>query len=375
MSRSRKFASRPRKVASILALATVLAVLVAACEDEEEPLDLADDPEEEEPDAEEPADPDDEEDEEPEADDPEDEEDPGEDDAPDGSGELASITVGDIQGIPSTFLQFAVDEGFLEDEGLDVTVEPNPGGAANIPGVESGEFEIAGSNVISVYLARAEGLPMQMVSAGTFATEEPDEDFSHILVPEDSDIEEPTDLEGRSVAVNTLANIAEVTIRAALERNDVEHSDIEFVEMGFPDMVPAALDGEIDAVHVIEPFQSIGWDQGMREIIAPYAETEPGLAIGSYFSSDEYIEENPEVIDSFIAGVSAGGEYVEENPEEFRDALVELADLDPEVADGANLPAWGGPVDTESAELLSEYMVEFDLFDEAPPTDEVIYQP
>lgn len=289
--------------------------------------------------------------------------------------DMVSLTVGDILGTPAAFSQFAVDKGFFTDQGLDVTIEPNPGGAANIPGVEAGDFQIAGSNVVSVLLARSQGLELKMVSAGTFGTDSADTDFSLVLVPGDSDIEGPEDLNGRSVAVNTLANIAEVTIRASLENAGAEHEDIEFVEMGFPDMVPAALEGRVDAVHVIEPFMSIGLSEGMRGIIAPYSGTRANLAIGSYFSSDSYIAENSDVIDRFIEAVSQAGVYVAENPDEFRQALVDIAGLDPAVAEAVNIPPWGGPVDVESVELIGDFMVQFGLLDEVPPMEEVVYSP
>lgn len=307
--------------------------------------------------------------------DPATEDDQGDAGAQDGGDEMTSLTVGDIQGTPSAFLEFAVQEGFFEAEGLEVTVEANPGGAANIPGVEAGDFEIAGSNIVSVLLARGEGLELRMVSAGTFGPEDPEDDFSRIVVPGDSDISGPEDLNGRSVAVNTLANIAELTTRAALENVGAEHEDIDFVEMPFPDMVPAVQDGQVDAAFVIEPFASIGLDQGLQDVLSPYAQTAPNLAVGSYFSSDAYIEENPEVIDRFVAGVTAAGEHIEDNQQEFRDALVDLAGLEPGVAEMVHIPSWGGPVDVDSVELIGDLMVRYELFDEAPPTDEVVYQP
>jgi NitT/TauT family transport system substrate-binding protein len=286
-----------------------------------------------------------------------------------------SITVGDIAGTPSAFLQFTADQGFFEEQGLDVTVDVSPGGAANVPGVMAGDYEIAGSNVVSVLLARGEGLPLRMISAGTFATEEPDDDFSAVLVLPDSDIEDHEGLDGRSVAVNTLANVAELTIRASLDNLGAGHENIDFVEMPFPDMLPALEEGRIDAVHVIEPFMSIGLQQDMRSVLIPYNQTQPGLAIGSYFSSEQYIAENPEVIERFIAGVEAGSQYIADNPDEFRAALPDLADLEPEVAEIVNVPDWGGPVDVESVELIAQRMEEFDIIGEAPPLEEVVHSP
>lgn len=301
----------------------------------------------------------------------------GSDTGPDEGGEEGPVTVrvGDVLGVPAAFLEFAVQEGIFSEHGLDVQVEANPGGAANVPGVVAGDFEIAGSNVVSVLLARNEGLPLKIVSAGTFGGADAAGDFAAILVTEDSPIQAPADLDGRTVAINTLANVAEVTTRASLENAGAGHENIEFVEMGFPDMIPALQDGQVDAIFEIEPFLSVGRGQGLRPVIAPYSGTQPEMAIGSYFSSDQYIAENPEVVDSFIAGVSDAGEYIAANPDLFRDALVELADLDPEVAAEVNLPRWGGPVDVPSVELTGDLMVRYGLLDEVPPMTEVVYSP
>lgn len=73
--------------------------------------------------------------------------------------------------------------------------------------------------------------------------------------------------------------------------------------------------------------------------------------------------------------MSAAGDYVAANPDEFRDALVDLANLEPDVAAVVNLPPWGGPVDVPSVELIGELMVQFGLIDQVPPVDEVVYLP
>lgn len=298
----------------------------------------------------------------------------GEDGGESAESGVVTLRVGDVLGTPAAFLQYAVQQGFFEEQDLDVQVEPNPGGAANIPSVQAGDFQIAGSNVVSVLLARSQGLELKLVSAGTFGGQTAETDFAQILVAADSDIQGPADLDGRSVAINTLANIAEVTARASIENAGGGQENIEFVEIGFPDMIPALQDGQVDAIFEIEPFVSIGLAQGLRSVIAPYAGTQPGMAIGSYFSSDQYIEQNPEVIDRFIAGVSAAGEAVAADPDAFRDALVDLAGLEPEVAEAVVIPDWGGPVDVPSVELIGELMVRYELTGEVPPIEEVVYQ-
>ena len=133
------------------------------------------------------------------------------------SGDLTPLAVGVIPITDVVPLYIAIEEGLFEEAGLEVTPTLAEGGAAIIPGVEAGEFQIGFSNVVSLVNATAAGIQLQALTGGMKANEEAP-DWSAVLVGADSDIQEPADLAGRTIAVNTLANIGEVTIRASLRR-------------------------------------------------------------------------------------------------------------------------------------------------------------
>lgn len=275
-----------------------------------------------------------------------------------------AINVAETAGIPSAFLNYGVEQGFFEEEGLDVTVDTSAGGAAAVPGLVSGGLQLAGSNTVSALLAADKGLPVSIVAPGTFASETEGEDFSAVLVAQDSEIQEAADLAGKRIAVNTLENIGDVTISAVLEERGVDPSSVEFVEIGFPDMIPALERGQIDAAWEIEPFVSIGEQSGNRPVLWPYVEAYPGLMVGSFLATNEYREQNPEVIEAFRNGLAATAESVAEDPDAFRDALPDLAKVDPEIAKAMTLPVWKSEVDTESLEFIEEQMREHGLISE-----------
>ncbi|GAB3272527.1 ABC transporter substrate-binding protein [Arthrobacter pigmenti] len=281
-----------------------------------------------------------------------------------GAESMTTIRVAETAGAPSAFLQYGVDQGFFEEEGLDVQVDVSAGGAAAIPGVVSGDLQLAGSNVVSVMLAASKGLPVSMVAAGTRTAETVEEDFSKVLVKGDSNIDEPQDLAGKTIAVNTLENISEVSIKAALESENVDLSNIEFVELGFPDMVPALENEQVDAVMAIEPFVTIGLNNGHRAVLSPYVQAQPGLQIGSYVATKAYIEENPDTIEAFRRGVAATGQSIAEDTESFREALPELASIQPDAVGSMNLPVWKANVDTESLRFLEEKMRQYGITSE-----------
>ena len=147
----------------------------------------------------------------------------GDDGGGGGAGEPAKVRVQDTAGVPSAFLEYGVKEGFFKKRKLDVEVQPSQGGATVVPSVVSGDIDIGGSNLVSVLLAQSKEIPVKIVAPGTFVRDKQDEDFSGIIVAEDSDIREPKDLEGKTLAVNTLKNVAEVTAKESLEQEGRRH--------------------------------------------------------------------------------------------------------------------------------------------------------
>lgn len=283
-----------------------------------------------------------------------------------------TIKVGEVAGIPSAFLQYGSNQGFFKKHGLKLDIETGAGGAAIIPGVVSGDYAIGGSNIVSVMLGVSKGLPIQMVTSGTGVGEGEKEDFSAILVPSDSGIDKPADLAGKTIAVNTLKNISEVTVKTALENKGVDPSSVKLTELEFPEMLPALKRGEVDAVHEIEPFVTLGIQEGFTPIVYPYVATKPGMQIGSYVTSKPYLEKNSDVVEAFRAGIADTAAAIEKDPEAFRKALPDLTELSPEAAEKATLPVWRAHIDEETLTFVSEQMVKYGLLDKPADLNQVI---
>ena len=125
-----------------------------------------------------------------------------------------------------------------------------------------------------------------------------EEAWADLLVLKDGPIKEPKDLEGKTIAVNTLKNICEVTIRKSLSDMGVDDTTLKFTEVPFPDM-NAALEAErVDGACVVEPFVSQGKAGKAKGIDPFYVNTAPDLTVATYFTSKQYAEENPEVVDA-----------------------------------------------------------------------------
>jgi NitT/TauT family transport system substrate-binding protein len=297
----------------------------------------------------------------------------GDDDGGGGeSGEQASVRVQDTAGVPSAFLEYGVQEGFFKDRQLDVQVTPSQGGATVVPAVVSGDTDIAGSNLVSVLLAQGKDIPVKIVAPGTFVRA--DQDFSAILVTGDSDIRSPKDLEGKTLAVNTLENVAELTAKASLAKQGVDVESIELAEVDFPDMNGALAEGRVDAAFQIEPFVSLGVKEGHRIIDRPYVGTKPGLQIGCYFTSEQYLSENEDVVQRFREGVADTADAIAQDPAAFREFLPEASEIPPPAAQKAVLPEWKADNDQASLDLTAELMERYGVTEEKPDTSEAVEQ-
>jgi NitT/TauT family transport system substrate-binding protein len=269
-------------------------------------------------------------------------------------------------------LYLGIDQGFFEDEQLEIEPQLAEGGAAITPAVVSGDFQIGFSNTVSLLIAGSQDLPVEIISQGVLAGKTVEEAWADLLVLKDGPIEDPKDLEGKTIAVNTLNNICEVTIKASLEKEGVAVDQLKFAEVPFPDM-NAALEAErVDGACVVEPFMSQGKAGAARGIDPFYVNTAPDLTVATYFTSKQYAEENGDVVDRFVKAINRSLEYAQSHPDQVRKILLEYTEIPPEAAEQIKLPVWRTDLNEPTIELLADLSEKYGLIEEKPDLEELI---
>lgn len=271
-----------------------------------------------------------------------------------GSAEPVTIKVGVIPIADVAPLYLGMEQGFFKDEQLTVKPQIAEGGAAIATSVLSGDYDFGFSNVVSLVTARSKGLPLKIVSQGVSGHETEAEAFDTLLVPKGSDIREARDLEGKTVAVNALNNIGPLSINYAIEQAGGDYKKVKYVEVPFPDMI-AALEAErIDAAWVVEPFASQGKGAGMRSIFAPFEEVSPNLTIATYFTTEQKIQEQEDVVDRFVRAMEKSLQYAQDNPDAVRKIVLTYTKIPKPAADNMTLPNWKPAYNDESIEKTIE---------------------
>jgi NitT/TauT family transport system substrate-binding protein len=286
-------------------------------------------------------------------------------------GDLTDVKVGVIPIVDTAPLWLGKEKGFFSDEGLNLDITTTTGGAAAVPGVVGGSFDIAFGNTVSMMVAVDQGLSLKYLTNGVTTTGE-DPDFSAVVVPKDSPIKTPKDLEGKTVSVNNLKNIGDTTIRKVVRDDGGDPSTINFVEVAFPD-APAALErGQVDAAWVLEPFLSQSLGQGARVVTYNYVDFDPNLDIAGYFTTTDKIENDPEMVSAFQTAMKKSLSYAQDHPDEARDIVGTYTKIDEQTRAKMTLPRWKPEFDRAAYEKLGEAAQGDGTISSAPDLDAIL---
>ena len=286
--------------------------------------------------------------------------------------EQVDLTVGVIPILDVAPIYLGVQEGFFEDEGLNLTLELAQGGAASVPGVGSGQFQFGFSNTTSLLLAAQNNLGLKAIANGASATSDPMEDFHGLVVKADSPLQGFADLAGKRIGVNTLNNIHTTTVNEVIREAGGDPTGNTFVELPFPDMAQAVANGDVDAGVIVEPFLTMALNAGDRNLGSNLASVAEGMTVAMYFTSEAYAQENADIVERFTTAMNTSLTYANENPDAVREVLGTYTNIDPAVAAEVTLPAWPTEIDRASVEKLSELAQGDGMLTSAPDLDALL---
>lgn len=285
---------------------------------------------------------------------------------------LTKITVGVIPIVDCAPIYLGAEKGFFKDEGLQLDIQQASGGAAIVPGVVSGSFDFAFSNLISVMVAKDKGLDLKFVANGVSTTGEKGNDVGGVVVPAGSDIKSPKDLAGKRVSVNNLANIGDTTIKSVVEKDGGDPNSVKFVEVAFPDAPAALANKQVDAAWILEPFLSKAVAEGGSIVSSNFAEMSPDLDIAGYFTKAETIKDKAELTEKFTRAMNKSLEYAQEHPEEVRDIVGTYTKIDEATRAKMILPRYRVEFNKDAFRTLGDAAAKYGTLTKAPSADDLL---
>lgn len=288
----------------------------------------------------------------------------------DGAGDLTSLTVGILPIADLAPLYYGIDEGFFEEEGLDVSTEIGQGAAEMVPQVLQGDFQFGFGNYVSLMLARENNVDVQIVSNIVNGAERADRGTNALLVDPDN-IGSLEELPGATVAVTTLDNVGEVNVRTTLIANGLD-DDVEFVEMPFPDMNAAVESGQVDAAWTAEPFVTLGEASGLLNLVDPMYETTPSMPLAGIFADEGWLEDNPEEANAFYRALQRSL-AASSDEEAMKGAIVDHTDTEADQVDSLALANWDPELDETKLHCVAELATIYEILGDHPDMDALVW--
>ncbi|MDF2711895.1 ABC transporter substrate-binding protein [Nonomuraea muscovyensis] len=274
-----------------------------------------------------------------------------------GGVEKADLVVGMLPLPEVAPIQIAIDKGYFKAEGLNVKFQIIQGGAAAVPDLLTGKLQVLHSNYVSAVSLVAKGTGKVKV-VGEAYTAKPN-NFA-LMVKKGSPIAKVADLKGKKVGVNTLNNVATLSVSALLKTHGLKPEDVQFVEQPFPQMAGALEAGQIEAAFLPEPFhQTAASQNGAVQLSDAFTGPTADFPIAGYLVTEQFAKDNPKTVAAFQRALVKGAEQAISNSAEVKTALGKYTKIDPATADLMVLGGYSTSVNETRLQRVADLMLEF----------------
>jgi NitT/TauT family transport system substrate-binding protein len=203
----------------------------------------------------------------------------------------------------------AVAEGFYKQAGLDVKVTEGNGSGNTAQLVANGRAQLAYADAVAVSQLIAKGAPMRVIA--TVYQSNPNE----VSALKKSGIKSIKDLAGRKVGVPS-GSSQTTMLPLFLQANGLKESDVTLINMPVTSMVPALLQGQVDAIlGSMDAYQIQLEAQGAELVNFRFADYGVPTVSTSIFATNDYLKKNPDVVKKFVAASLKGWTFAMDNPE------------------------------------------------------------
>ncbi len=240
------------------------------------------------------------------------------------SDELTPITVVTFLPLESfTFTpeMMAYSGGYFEEHGLDVTLEPVQGTAAAIQAVVGGAGFITRASTTDLLPALEEGQPI--VGVATMARQT----NLRIASSEDNPVESTADMEGETMGMGSIGGTSERSMDLALQHDGIA---LDSVERQAVPVTAATFElvrrGEL-AGYIVSLDTGIGLETQNDDAIVSTAGLEVTPDLQWYFTTEDELEAQPEVVEAFLAAIADATQFViDDRANNFDESLQILRD-------------------------------------------------
>jgi sulfonate transport system substrate-binding protein len=232
--------------------------------------------------------------------------------------DLVTISAGWVGAIDQLGLPVAVEQGFFEEEGLDVVLAgPYPTGVDLLNALQAGEVQFGQVGVPAIG-AILRGMDLVMLGNYTGSSTQLGIDETMAMVAREGSGIEGNDLAntlpGKTIGA-AVGSISHLYLLGVLEEAGIAPEEVEIVNTPPPDMPVALQTGGVDAIAIWDPWPIVA----LADVAGTYEVVRGGgyiSFIGYIVAERSWVEQNPDIVDSFLTARAKADLWIRENPDE-----------------------------------------------------------
>lgn len=215
---------------------------------------------------------------------------------PKGNLEKGSIKVAVLADTATAPVFLAKQNGYFQQEGLQVDLVSAASGQAALTGMLGGDYDIAYSSYVPFFIAQASGAASLKIVSD--AASLPPKAFM-LMVARDSPFKQPQDVANKTIAVSDVHTVSDLLVLSMFRAHDIT-PNVQWARTPFPDMSAAIAQHRVDAAAVTEPFVT---DASRTAGALPLVDLGTGPAqdfpLTGYGTTEKFANANPNTVKAF----------------------------------------------------------------------------
>ena len=274
-------------------------------------------------------------------------------------------------------LYVAIEEGYMEEEGIDIELLLTPGADKVAAAVLSGDVEVGFAGEESaIYIYAGEEEDYLVTFAGLTKRD------GQFIISREEDFSWE-DLEGQEVLVGRQGGMPALNFINALENAGIDPAKVNLnYSVEFASLSGSFIGGVGDYVNLFEPNATLLEQEGYGHVVASIGELSGEMPYTAFYTKKSYLEENKDLLERFSRAINKGLEYVQTHTaREIAEVILpqftdsSLDELEMFVARYKESDSWLSStyIPEEYFKNLEDLMIENDLLEDYVPYDDLIY--
>lgn len=227
----------------------------------------------------------------------------------------------------------AQERGMFAQHGLELELlNVVAGGPTALQAIAAGQAEAGLSSIPAIINANQANLPI--LGVADIQSILPNQALKRWYVRADSTLEHPSDLRGKTIAVNLIRSSFDYSLDLLLEQAGLQRSDVEVVLLPFDQQGSALLSGHVDMIGLLAPYTGQLEAQAgaqVRVLLDGHAVFGPQRQISQIVVNRTWAAAQPETARRFVAALADACEWANAHPAEARQIIAAATGVAAEV--------------------------------------------